>query len=152
MQVRIAAVLALAIPSSAVAQTPIPDLSTAVPLVGSWTYAPAAGGSDAIFADASGNPQLWLHCTRSTRRMTVAKPASGAAPFLNIWTSSLTRSVAASFNPATMRLTIDLGAYDPLFDAIVSSRGRVGFSVGTQPALVVPPWAEAARVIEDCRV
>jgi hypothetical protein len=51
-----------------------------------------------------------------------------------------------------MRLTIDLGAYDPLFDAIASSRGRVGFAVGAQPALIVPPWAEAARVMEDCRV
>ena len=152
MQVRIAAALALAIPSSAVAQSSIPDLGTAAPLVGNWSYVPATGGSDAVFADTSGNPQLWLHCTRVTRRVTVAKPATGAAPFLDVWTSSLTRCVPASFHPATKRLTIDLGAYDPWFDAIVSSRGRVGFSVGTQPALVVPPWAEAARVIEDCRV
>ena len=71
---------------------------------------------------------------------------------MNVWTSSLTRSVPASFNPATMRLTIELAAFDPLLDAIASSRGRVGFSVGAQPALVVPPWAEAARLFEDCRV
>ena len=83
--------------------------------------------------------------------MTIAKPASAAAPFLNVWTSSLTQSVPSSFNPATGRLTIGLGAYDPLLDAIVSSRGRIGVSVSGQPALVVPAWAEAARVIEDCR-
>ncbi len=104
------------------------------------------------FVNESGGAQLWIHCTRATRRVSIAKPAGGAAPFLNFWTSSLTRTVPSSFNPATGRLTVDLAAYDPLLDAIASSRGRFGVSVGTQPALVVPPWAEASRVIEDCRV
>jgi hypothetical protein len=152
MRLKIAAALALALPSSLIAQAVISDLGTAIPLAGDWTYAAIAGGSQATFADASGNPQLWVQCTRTTRRVTIAKPATAAAPFLSVWTSSLTRSVPASFNPATKRLTIDLGAYDPLLDAIASSRGRVGFTVGSQPALVVPPWAEASRVIEDCRV
>jgi len=152
MRLKIAAALALALPSSLIAQAVISDLGTAIPLAGDWTYAAIAGGSQATFADASGNSQLWVQCTRTTRRVTIAKPATAAAPFLSVWTSSLTRSVPASFNPATKRLTIDLGAYDPLLDAIASSRGRVGFTVGSQPALVVPPWAEASRVIEDCRV
>jgi hypothetical protein len=152
MRLKIAAALALALPSSLIAQAVISDLGTAIPLAGDWTYAAIAGGSQATFADASGNPQLWVQCTRTTRRVTIAKPATAAAPFLSVWTSSLTRSVPASFNPATKRLTIDLGAYDPLLDAIASSRGRVGFAVGSQPALVVSPWAEASRVIEDCRV
>ena len=152
MPLRLAAALALAVPASLAAQTPTPDLSTATTLGGNWTYATATGGSEATFADGSGNPQLWVHCTRATRRVTIAKPASAAVPFLNVWTSSLTCNVPASFNPATMRLTIELAAFDPLLDAIASSRGRVGFSIGTQPALVVPPWAEASRVFEDCRV
>jgi hypothetical protein len=71
---------------------------------------------------------------------------------MSVWTSSEGRSVGSSFNPATGRLTIDVGAYDSLLDAIASSRGRVAFTVGTQPPFVVPPWAEPARVIEDCRV
>lgn len=150
MRFSIAAALALAVPFSLNAQ--VADLSTATPIGGSWTYAATAGGSEATFADASGNPILWVQCARSTRRVSIAKPATGAAPFLKIWTSSLTRSVPSSFNPATKRLTIDLGATDPLLDAIASSRGRVAFTIGTQPPLVVPPWAEAARVIEDCRV
>lgn len=145
-----AAALALAVPSSLAAQAA--DLSIATPISGSWTYATITGGSQATFADASGNPQLWLQCTRATRRVSIARPVIAAAPFLSVWTSSLTRSVPASFNPTTRRLTVDLGAYDTLLDAIVSSRGRVGFTVGMAPPLVVPPWAEAARVIEDCRV
>jgi hypothetical protein len=147
MSLRIAAALALLVASSGEAQ----DLSTAVPIAGSWSYAPATDGSEAVFANASGSPQLWLHCTRATRRITVSRPTTAAAPFLNIWTSSLVRSVASSFNPATGRLTIDLSNYDPLLDAMVSSRGRVAFTVGAQPPLVVAPWAEPARVIEDCR-
>lgn len=150
MRFSFAAALALAVPSSLTAQAA--DLSTATPLTGSWTYSTISGGSEATFADASGNPQLWLQCTRVTRRLSIAKPATAAAPLISVWTSSLTRAVPSSFNPATRRLTIDFGVYDALLDAIASSRGRIAFTVGTQPSLVVPPWAEASRVIEDCRV
>ena len=141
------AALALTASSSLAAQ----DLGTAMPIAGSWSYAMTSGGTEARFADASGNPQLWMHCTRATRRVSIAKSAGGAAPLLTVWTSSLTRSLPASYTPANARLTVELAAFDPLLDAIASSRGRVGYSIGTQPALVVPPWAEASRVIEDCR-
>jgi len=150
MRISIVAAFALALPSSLSAQ--VADFSTATPLNGSWAYATSTTGSEATFADASGNPQLWLRCTRATRRVTIARPATAAAPLISVWTSSLTRAVPSSFNPATRRLTIDFGAYDALLDAIASSRGRIAFTVGTQPSLVVPPWAEASRVIEDCRV
>jgi hypothetical protein len=46
----------------------------------------------------------------------------------------------------------EFGAYDPLLDAMASSRGRIGISASGLAALVVPPWAEVGRVIEDCRV
>jgi hypothetical protein len=147
MRFSIAAAFALAAASSLQGQ----DLSTATPIAGNWTYAAAADGSEAVFANATGNPQLWVHCTRATLRVSIAKPAGGAAPFVNVWTSSLTRSVASSFNSATGRLTIDVAANDPILDAMVSSRGRIGFTVAGQPSLVVPAWAEVAHVIEDCR-
>jgi hypothetical protein len=153
MRFAIAAALALNAAPSLEAQTATTaDLSFATPIAGSWNYAATADGSEANFADSSSNPQLWIHCTRATRRVTISKPSSAAAPFLIVWTSSLTRSIASSFNPGSRRLTIELGAYDPLLDAITSSRGRVGFTVSGQLALVVPARAEASRVIEDCRV
>jgi hypothetical protein len=83
--------------------------------------------------------------------VSIAKSSTAAAPFINVWTSSVTRNVASSFNPATGRLTIELAPFDPLLDAISSSRGRIGFTVANQPTLVVPAWAEAVHVIEDCR-
>lgn len=152
MRFAIAAALALAAPTSLSAQgSAVPDLATATPIAGTWTYAATADGSEARFVSASAIAQLFVHCTRATRRVSIAKPASSAAPFLSVWTSSLARSVASTFDPATGRLTIDLRATDPLLDAIASSRGRIGFGVAAQPALVVPARAEAARVIEDCR-
>jgi hypothetical protein len=149
---RIAIVGALAL----IAATPLdaqalPDLGAVTPIEGSWTYAAVPDGSDATFANSSGNPQLFIHCTKATRRVSISKPASAAAPALNIWTSSLTRSVPSSFNPATARITVDLATYDPILDALATSRGRIGFSVGNESALVLPAWAEAAHVIEDCR-
>jgi len=60
--------------------------------------------------------------------------------------------VLASYNPATARLTAELAAFDATLDAIAFSRGRVAFAAAGAPALVVPAWAETARVIEDCRV
>jgi hypothetical protein len=153
MKSRIAAALALVATSSLNAQTSgaVTDLTTATPISGSWTYAATTDGSEATFSNASAFPQLWLRCSRVTRRVSIARPASAAAPLLNVWTSSLTRGVPSSFNPATGRLTAELAADDPLLDALATSRGRIGFGIGNQPALVIPAWAEAARVIEDCR-
>jgi hypothetical protein len=150
MQVRIAAAVALGLASSAGGQV-VQDLTTATPIFGTWSYAPTADGSEARFAGTGGVAQLWIDCTHATRRVTIAKAATVAAPFLNVWTSSESRSVPSSFNAATGKVTIDVGAYDPLLDGLANSRGRVGFTVANQPPLVVPPGPEAAHVIEDCR-
>jgi hypothetical protein len=153
MRIAIAAAFALiAAPLGAAQTTPIaPDLSTATPIPGTWTYVATADGSEATFANASGFAQLWMHCSRAARQVSIAKPAIAAAPSISVWTSSLSRVVPASFNAATGRLTINLAATDPLLDAIANSRARLTFTVSPQPPLVVPAWAEPARVIEDCR-
>lgn len=146
-----AGVLALIAASSLNAQTAVPDLSTATPIAGSWVYSATGKGSEASFVNASALPQLSISCTLAMRRITIAKPATGATPFLALWTSAVARNLPASFNPATGRLSADITAYDALLDAIAFSRGRFGVSAPPQPALVVPAWAEPARVIEDCR-
>jgi hypothetical protein len=154
MRLSIAAALALAAAASLSAQTApaIPDLSTATPVGGNWAWAQTADGSEATFTDAYSRAQLTVHCTRLTRRVSIAKAASAAAPFLGIWTSTQTRNLPASFNPATGKLSVELAAFDPLLDAIAASRGRIGASVSGSAPLVVPPWAEIGRAIEDCRV
>jgi hypothetical protein len=127
------------------------DLSYSMPIVGNWTYAPTNEGSDASFTDSSGKSQLTIHCTRSTRRVKILRPGTAASPLLWIWTSSQSKSLPASYDAPEARIVADVSAYDPLLDAIASSRGRIGFSASGVDALVVPPWADVGRVIEDCR-
>lgn len=138
-------------PQSTATETASQDLSNATPIAGSWAYSATADGSEATFSNPQGFAQLLVHCTRATRRVTIAKLAGAPAAFLSVWSSSLTKSVPSSFNPATGRLTTDFAPYDPLLDAIASSRGRIGVTIAGQMPLVVPAWAETARVIEDCR-
>ena len=143
----LAAALALTAATSLHAQ----DFATANPLSGRWTYAPTPTGSQASFVDAQSRPQLTLQCTRATQRVSIAKPAAGAAPLLSIWSTNQSRNLPASYNPATGRLSAELAAYDSLLDAMAFSRGRFAVSVGGQPALVVPSWDEVSRLVEDCR-
>ncbi len=136
-----------------VAAAPAPDYSIAQPVGGSWTYAALADGSEARFNGASGQLQLSLRCTRSTRRVTISRPASAPAASLLVWTSTLTRTLAApGFDVTTGRLNAQLVSGDALLDAMVFSRGRIAIGAGLAPALVVPPWPELARVVEDCRI
>jgi hypothetical protein len=151
----LAAVAALVFANSLSAQTAAPATSANVeylsPLGGSWTYLATSDGSEAAFNDPAARPQLVVHCTRSTRQVTIAKPATAAAPFLIVWTSTMTRNLPSSYNPATGKLSATVSAYDPLLDALAFSRGRIGVTVSGLAPLVLPAWAEAARVIEDCR-
>ena len=128
------------------------NLEYAATIAGDWTYSATADGSEATFANGSAQPQLTIRCTRSNRRIAIVKSAPSASPTLWVWTSSQSRSLPAAFDAASGRVSAELGAYDPFLDAIAASRGRIGFSTSGLEALVVPPWADVGRVIEDCRV
>jgi hypothetical protein len=148
------AALALIAPTALAAQgTPVAtDLSYAQPIPGTWTYAATPGASEANFTDASARSQLTIRCTRASRIVTILKPTAGAAPFLWVWTSSQSRNLPATYDVASARVSAQLAAFDPLLDAMAASRGRIGFSTSGLAALVVPPWGDVGRVIEDCRV
>lgn len=148
----IAAAFALAAQPSPADTPAASDLSYVMPVAGSWTYAATADGSEATFSNASNQPQLTIRCTRSTRRVAILKLAPAASPSLWVWTSSQVKSLPATFDATSSRVSTDLWAYDAFLDAIASSRGRIGFSTSGLAALVVPPWPEVDRVIEDCRV
>jgi hypothetical protein len=148
MRLWLAAAGALLLPSIVKAEV---DYSVATPTGGGWTYAAVPGGTEARFATSATLPQLVIHCTTATRRVTIARPATGAAPFLTLWTTSQSRDVPASYNPLTGRISIDIAAYDPLLDALAFSRGRLAVGVKGQALFVAPAFPEVARVVEDCR-
>jgi hypothetical protein len=153
MRIGFAAALALTLASPIVAQTSpaTTDLSYAVPAGGNWSYVPGTAVSEAIFTDASGASQLAIRCTRATRRVTISRPAPAASDGLSVWTSSQTKNIVATFDSASRQITATLAPFDPLLDAIAGSRGRIGFSTSGGAPLVVPPWPEIGRVVEDCR-
>jgi hypothetical protein len=145
----------LTLASSLAAQTapapPVPDFSTATPIAGAWTYRSIPGGSEATFLAAGNQPQITLQCVRVTRTISIAKAAAAPAPYLSIWTSSASRSLPATYSPATARITVSLSAFDRVLDGLSFSRGRIAFAAAGAPALVTPAWGQIARVVEDCR-
>ena len=149
MKHAIVAGLALSVSAALSAQTG--DLSYLNPVGGNWRYTTETGGTQASFVGASGVVQLTIRCTRANRAITISKPASTPVASLSVWTTAMTRNLAGTYDAAGARVTATLAATDPLLDAIVFSRGRFGVTVPGSPPLVLPPWAEPARVVEDCR-
>jgi len=149
---------ALAMAQTAPTAAPAPaaaiaDYGLAQPVGGAWSYSAIVDGSEARFTGASGTVQLALRCARSVRRVTISKAAPSPSPALFVWTTNASRTLAApGFDAAAGRLNVQLSANDALLDAMAFSRGRIAVGAGTAPALVVPPWPELARVVEDCRV
>jgi hypothetical protein len=145
--------LALAAAQTVAAPAAAPNYGLAQTVAGTWSYVAVADGSEARFVGAGGIVQLSLRCSRSVRRVTISKPASAPAPSLFVWSSGVSRTLAApGFDAPAGRLNAQLAATDPLLDSLAFSRGRIAVGAGSQPALVVPSWPEVARVVEDCRV
>ncbi|WP_375272286.1 hypothetical protein [Sphingomonas sp.] len=118
---------------------------------GTWTYQRDARGSRALFGTAGRDALAVLRCDRGERRLFLSRPGSATAPF-TIRTTSTTRSVAAQPTGGTPPYAATAFApTDPLLDAIAFSRGRFTIEQAGTPALVLPPYAEIGRVIEDCR-
>ena len=143
--------LALAASSSLFAQGAAVDLTYASPVAGNWRYTPTATGSEASFFSLGGVPQLTIRCTHLTRHIAISKPAAAASATLWVWTSLMVRTMPATFDATTGRVSADLSAFEGIFDAMASSRGRLGFNTAGGTPLVLPAWGDVARVVEDCR-
>jgi hypothetical protein len=150
-----AAATALLLATAATAQTPAPapsalDLDAVQATVGNWSYRPITGGSEADFVDSGGHLRLTVRCNRTTRAVSIVRTGmTAAAPYLTVTTTYGARNLAASF--AAGNLTAAVAANDPLLDDIAFSRGKWAIANAGVGALVVPSWAEAPRVFEDCR-
>ncbi|MBN8808197.1 MAG: hypothetical protein J0I47_08165 [Sphingomonas sp.] len=110
---------------------------------GDWRYLQQPGATVGRF-ETAGQAALTLICDRFTRlvRLTGIAPAPAT-----IRTTSLTRVVA----PGTGEPALVFAANDPLLDAIAFSRGRFVVEQAGRAPLVLRPYAEIGRVIEDCR-
>ena len=141
---------------AAQAQVSIPapssaDFSYSPVSPGSWSYRSVAGGSEASFIDGTGTARMVIGCGTVTRLVTLSRVSAAPASSLSFWTSSLSRNLASRFDLPTGRVIAQVGASDPLLDAIAFSRGRFAVLMPGSPALVLPVGAEIDHVVEDCR-
>jgi hypothetical protein len=148
-----AATTALLLATATTAQTSAPaavDLDAVQATVGNWSYRVITGGSEADFVDSGGHVRLTVRCNRVNRAVSIVRTGmTAAAPYLTVTTTYGARNLAARF--AAGNLTAAVAANDPLLDDIAFTRGKWAIANAGVGALVVPSWAEAPRVFEDCR-
>lgn len=116
---------------------------------GTWSYRAEAGGSNATFGRAGSAADFTIRCVRPGNRIQLAR-AGMAGGALTLTTSyGPMRWLATATGTGTSM--VELAGADPSLDRIAFSRGRFTVEAAGLPLLVLPAWAEPARVIEDCR-
>lgn len=117
---------------------------------GDWTYRRDGRGSVASFGAGGGTALMTLRCDAARRSVRLS--VQGAPGGARVTTTSMTRTLHLQpAGEAPGRVAAALPVTDGLLDAIAFSRGRVVVAPHGGPTLVVPPYAEIGRVIEDCR-
>ena len=125
---------------------PIVEWRDAPESSGTWSYVVDAGGSTAIFGKAGAPADLTIRCDRAGRTIIVTRSGS-ATGMMTIATSYTEGSWPLVGNALAVRFRAD----DPFLDKIAFSRGCFSVAAPGMPTLILPAWAEPARVIEDCR-
>ena len=137
------------LPVPAPAPSPPPVGWADLPLTpGTWTWAQEGGDSTASFGPA-GAPLFTLRCNAANRAVSFQRASAAGGGAMQIRTSFGARSLPMT--PDAPFANATLSARDPFLDSVMFSRGRFSVEVAGAPPLILPSWAEVARVIEDCR-
>ncbi|MDI1296396.1 MAG: hypothetical protein PSY12_11010 [bacterium] len=134
--------------------SPAPGVSDTQPTAaGSWTYRTEPAGSIALFGASAADGRFSIRCDRADKRVRFIRAGMSAGQSVMV--------IRTSFGAVTWPATASSGARpeivairaasDPTLDQIAYSRGRFSIEGAGLPMLVLPAWAEVARVIEDCR-
>jgi hypothetical protein len=119
---------------------------------GNWTYRRDGRNSIAQFGAPGRNATINFRCDAQNRRVTLSREASAPGARMVIRTSSMTKTMAATASDANPAyLAADIATTDPILDAMAFSRGRVLVEMERQQPVILPTWAEIARIVEDCR-
>lgn len=114
---------------------------------GDWRYQRTAMGGEAVYGAGTAVPRLAFRCARASGQIWLVWPGAPAAT-LAIRTTETSAVRTGALNGAELQLAF--AARDPILDQMAYSRGRFMLTAGQQ-ALILPPWPELSRVIEDCR-
>ena len=119
---------------------------------GDWTYSRDSRGSVGQFGASGRRAMLSLRCDMQTRRVTLLREASAPAQHMVIRTSSMTKQLPAQLTGGTLAyVAAEIMSNDPILDAMAFSRGRILVEAEGQQPVILPSWAEIARIVEDCR-
>ncbi|QGP79132.1 hypothetical protein [Sphingobium sp. CAP-1] len=122
---------------------------------GGWTYRVEAAGAVAYFGASAGfgvgNARLTLRCDRASRRVSLSRAGVGQGVMTVRTSYGATNWPATASGGVTAQLVAFRAASDAVLDQIAYSRGKFAVEAAGQDMLIVPAWAEVARVIEDCR-
>lgn len=118
---------------------------------GTWRYERDARGSRALFGIPGSEALAVLRCDLASHAVYLSR-AGSAAGAMTVRTTSTTRALTVQpTGGALPYVAVALAPRDALLDAIAFSRGRFTMEQPGIPPLVLRPWAEVSRVIEDCR-
>ena len=122
---------------------------------GDWAYRRDERGSVALFGVPGTNAVFLARCDTARARIYLSRGgnfAAGETGQMTIKASSATKSYPAMNSDATPPyVAAELLPSDPHLDAMAYSRGKFVVSMKGAVDIVVPTWAEFARVVEDCR-
>lgn len=124
-----------------------------IPLTpGTWFYRNEGQVSFAMFGPANGEALFIVRCDRAGRQVRLSRAGSAGGGAMTVRTSSSARSFPSTVQAEPLPyVSANLSAGDRFLDEIAFSRGRFTVEVPGLAMLVVPSWAEPARVVEDCR-
>lgn len=120
-----------------------------VPLTpGDWRFDPARAVAE--FGTA-GAPLFSLRCDAPAKQIVLTRTGTATGNALIIRTSFGFRSLLLQTVAGSPQVVARVPANDRLLDGMVFSRGRFTVQLPGAALLVIPAFAEPARVIEDCR-
>lgn len=147
-------------PTPAPTPTPAPPPATPVaaatawadrPLTpGNWTYRAEPSGSVALFGSPA-QPLLTLRCDRASRRVILTRAGAGQGAMVIRTSYGAVSWPATAQGGAQPALVAARAASDAVLDQMAYSRGKIGIEAQGAAPMVLPAWAEIARVVEDCR-
>jgi hypothetical protein len=122
---------------------------------GNWVYRQDERGSIALFGKPGLDADLMLRCDRGARRLYLSRAGrigDGDAADMVVRASSGVKTFRVRGTGDTPPyVAVELAPTEPHLDVMAFSRGKFIISIKGGPDLVIPPWAEFSRVIEDCR-
>ncbi|MCC4234610.1 hypothetical protein LL253_18215 [Sphingobium soli] len=117
---------------------------------GNWSYRAEQGGSIARFGPPA-QPLLTLRCDLASRRIILTRYGAGQGAIVIRTSYGAVSWPATAQGGAQPALVAARAASDGVLDQMAYSRGKIGVDASGIAPLVVPVWAEIARVVEDCR-